>query len=88
MAEEVDVSTPLSFDIATTNLIELGHPTLITITNSQNVDCATAFQDRIIQSHSTSASSKLKPPFSLPAVTVTGKKTGHKAFSNATATYM
>ena len=79
---ELQVSTALLLDTAATNLIELGHPVLITITNSQNVDCAAAFQDRMI--HNTSDSSKLKPPSSLPTVTVTGKKTGHKACSNVT----
>ena len=83
---ELQVSTALLLDTAATNLIELGHRALITITNSQNVDCAAAFQDRMI--HTTNDSSKLKPPSSLPTVTVTGKKTGHKACSNVTATSM
>ena len=81
---ELQVLTALLLDTAATNLIKLGHPALITITNSQNVDCAVAFQDRMI--HSTSDSSKVKSPTSLPTVTVTGKKTGHKACSNVTAT--
>ena len=33
----LQVSTPLSFDSATINVIELGHPTLITISNYQNI---------------------------------------------------
>ena len=37
MARVFQISTSLSFNAATTNIIELGQPTLITISNSQNV---------------------------------------------------
>jgi hypothetical protein len=37
MAGVLQVSTPLSFETATTNVIELGHPALITISNSRNI---------------------------------------------------
>ena len=81
------MSSPLCFDSATTNFIELGQPALITISNSQNGDDkvpATAFQDHRI--NSSSDGSKCEPHLSLPTASVTGKKTGHKACSDVAVT--
>ena len=84
---EVQVSSPLSFDSATTNLIELGQPALITVSNSQNGDSvvpAVAYQDCRI--NSSSDGSKCEPHLSLPIASVTGKKTGHKMCSDVAMT--
>ena len=52
MATKIQVSSPLSFDTATTNLIELGHPAFITISNSQDIDGTDIFQDCNVYSSS------------------------------------
>ena len=75
----LQMSTPLSCDTATTNLIKLGNPVLIIITNSRDIDnVAATFQDCRI--HSSSDGSKCEPHFSLPTASVMGKKTGHKTW--------
>ena len=84
---EVQVSSPFSFDSATTNLIELEQPALITISNSQNGDDvvpAAAFQDCRI--NSSSDGSKCEPHLSLHTASITGKKSGRKACSDVAVT--
>ena len=80
------MSSPLSFDTATTNLIELGHPALITISNSQDIDGTAVFQDCNVYSSSNGKVEELHDHLSAPTVTVIGKKTGHKACSSVTVT--
>ena len=83
---EVHVSTPLSIDGATINLIEVGQPVSITISiNSQNIDgIIVSPQDCGI--HSSSDGSKCEPQISLPTVNVSGRKTGHSAHSDMAVT--
>ena len=89
MATKMQVSSPLSFDTATTNLIELGHPALIIISNSQDIDGTAVFQDCDVYSSSNGSKPKVEEfhdHLSAPTVTVIGKKTGHKACSSVTVT--
>ena len=90
MARVFQVSTPLSFDTATTNVIKLGHPALIIISNSQNVnDTETSISCdhwHCSGTHYSKDDSKCEPHLSLPTVNVTGKTTGRKACSDVAVT--
>ena len=87
MATEVQVSTSLSFDSATTNIFELGHPALITISNSQNIDGVVAALHRDCRIHCSSECT-CEPHLSLLTANVTGKKTGHKACLDVAVTLL
>ena len=82
MAEEWTVSTGLSQDTVTTNLIELGHPALIAVTDYETRKLSAGFQ---IHSH-VSNSSKQECQISSPTASVVGKITGHSASSDVTVT--
>ena len=90
MARVFQVSTPLSFDAATTNVIELGHPALIIISNSQNVsDTETSIScdhQYCSGTHYSKDDSKCEPGLSLPTASVMGKITGQKACSDVAVT--
>jgi hypothetical protein len=74
------VSTPLSFDTATTNVIELGQPALITTSNSRNVNGIEASISQYCSGiHNSKDDSKREP---LPTSSFMGKTTGHKACSD------
>ena len=82
------VSTPLSFNTATTNVIELGQPALITISNSQNVTDIEASSQYCSGIHCSKDDSKCEPRLSLPTASVTGKITGNKACSDVAITLL
>lgn len=91
MAGMLQVSTPLSFDSATTNVIELGQPTLIMISNSQNINGIDsdheASRDQYCSGiYNSKDGSKYEPCFYLPTASAMGKTTGHKACSDVAVT--
>ena len=88
MARVFQVSTPLSFNTATTNVIELGQPALITISNSQNVTDIEASSQYCSGIHRSKDDSKCEPHLSLPIASVMGKITRHKACSDVATTLL
>jgi hypothetical protein len=87
MAGVLQVSTPLSFDTSITNIIELGQPALITISNSRNVNGIEAsISQNCSGIHNSKGDSKCESHLSLPRASATGKTTGHRACSDVTVT--
>jgi hypothetical protein len=83
MAGVLQVSTPLSFDTAITNVIELGQPALITISNSRNINGIEASISQYYSGiHNSKDNLKCESCLSLAIASVTGKRTGHKACSD------
>ncbi len=85
MAGVLQVSTPLSFDTATTNIIELGKPALITISNVIN-GIEASISQYCSGTHNSKDDSKCESRLSLATVSVLGKRTGHKSCSDVTVT--
>ena len=89
MAIVFQVSTPLSFDTAATNIIELGHSALIIISNSQNVsdtETSTSCDQYCSGTHNFRDDSKCEPRLYLPMASVMGKIIGQKAYSDMAVT--
>ena len=84
------VSTPLSFDTATTNIIELGHAALIIISNSQNISDSEIFHysndDSKCEPRLSLATASVRHALSSTRLEVMGKITGQNACSDVAVT--
>ena len=86
MAGMLQVSTPLSFDSATINVIELGQPALITISESNSTGIKASIAPYCSGIYNRSKDdSKCEPNLSA-SVTCIGKIIGHKACSDVAVT--